>query len=670
MSVALCMIVRDEAEILPRCLRSVRDLIDTWVICDTGSTDDTRAVIEAELEGIPGALHDTPWVDFGHNRSLLLELARGRADYLLLLDADHTVLQRAALSNLTADAYHLREVGSLDYAVIRLVRGDRKWWYEGSTHEYIATDGRFVEEPLDDLLIEHHADGASRERKFLRDVGLLKRDLADDPENGRSVFYLAQTYRDLGRTQLAIEHYLRRSRMGGWEEEAFYAQFQAGALLIDEVDFEIGVAALLQAWQMRPSRAEPLHALARAHRLRSQHDLAELFAGRGLELDYPSDVLFIHRSVYEWGLALERGLALAGLARYDEARSELEAIVEAGEAPDEVEGEVLTALEELPGSRAGRRARAADEPVRLATVAPSLRIGEVKLDVTPDWPAFNPSIAPDGDGFRLVVRTANYFISAGVVHEEGVLHNINYLVTLDADLAVTAIEPIVDPPGGGPRRYPSRIQGYEDMRLFELDGEWYASATVCDLNPVERREMALLRFDGARISRVTKLLGPDERRHEKNWMPFVRGDQLAFVYSSRPTLVLEADAASGRTRTLVKARGPAVAERFRGSSQGVRVDGGHLFVVHETMVHRAAVQYVHRFALLDDDLSLAGVSAPFSFTSDRVEFCAGMAARGDELVISFGVSDVAAGLAVMDVRQALSMLEPVRRGSVRSGEQP
>ena len=75
---------------------------------------------------------------------------------------------------------------------------------------------------------------------------------------------------------------------------------------------------------------------------------------------------------------------------------------------------------------------------------PGLQIGEIKLDVRPAWPCFNPSIARDGDGFRMIVRTANYEIERGVRHAEGILQNINYLVELDAALAVTNIKPIVD----------------------------------------------------------------------------------------------------------------------------------------------------------------------------------------------------------------------------------
>ncbi len=309
-SICLCMIVRDEAAVIERCLRSVRGLIQTWVICDTGSTDRTRDLIGGALEGVPGELHQCQWVDFGHNRTELMERAYGKADYLLLLDADMTVsYEESHIRAITADSYLLLHKESPEYWVKRLVRGDRRWRFVGATHEYITTDGTEETEKLDAIVIDHHADGGTRPEKFQRDLALLAGEIERDPHDARSVFYLAQTYRDLDRLQEAIELYRRRVSMEGWDEEVFYSQYQVGVLSERAGDHERAVVALLEAWEIRPARAEPLYELAWMLRARRQHHAAHMIAARGIGIPVPDDTLFVHRWVYEWGLLFEYSIA-------------------------------------------------------------------------------------------------------------------------------------------------------------------------------------------------------------------------------------------------------------------------------------------------------------------------------------------------------------------------
>ena len=86
----LNMIVRDESHVITECLDSVSSFIDYWIICDTGSEDDTARIIENYFQekGIPGELHHHEWRDFGSNRTRALDLVRGKAEYAWVIDAD------------------------------------------------------------------------------------------------------------------------------------------------------------------------------------------------------------------------------------------------------------------------------------------------------------------------------------------------------------------------------------------------------------------------------------------------------------------------------------------------------------------------------------------------------------------------------------------------------
>ncbi|MFJ3586296.1 glycosyltransferase [Streptomyces sp. NPDC090127] len=299
------MIVKNEARVIERCLAAVRDLVDTWVISDTGSTDGTQELIRTALDGIPGELHEEPWVNFGHNRSLNVSRARGRADYLLLLDADLVLRQDGPLPPLTADAYLIRHEGPLEYRIKRLVRGDLPWRYEGVTHEYLTADQDHVQQNLDALVVEDHADGGSRHGKFARDLRLLGAELERDPGNVRTVFYLAQTLRDLGRTAEAITLYERRAAMGGWAEEVSYALLQAGVLRAESGDWPAAMDTLTRAWDARPQRLEACYELASRLRLRGRHHAAHAIVSAVVDREQPDDLLFVQPWVYRWGLLFE-----------------------------------------------------------------------------------------------------------------------------------------------------------------------------------------------------------------------------------------------------------------------------------------------------------------------------------------------------------------------------
>jgi glycosyltransferase involved in cell wall biosynthesis len=328
------MIVKNEAAVIERCLDSVRGLIDYWVVSDTGSTDGTQELVAKALGAVPGELHEEPWVDFGHNRSLNLAHARGKADYLLLVDADMVVRRIGELPRLTADSYLLRHSGNVEYRIKRLIRGDMPWHYVGSTHEYLACDQPEREENLDALVIDHFADGGSRADKFKRDARLLTAELRRDPNNARAVFYLAQTRRDLGEHTAAIELYERRARMGGWSEEVYFSLLQIGELKADARDWPGGMDALIKAWEFRPERLEALYELASRLRLRREYRAARAFASAGIGRRQPDDLLFIRPWVYRWGLLFEYSISTYWIGDYVGSLRACEELLALPELPD------------------------------------------------------------------------------------------------------------------------------------------------------------------------------------------------------------------------------------------------------------------------------------------------------------------------------------------------
>ncbi len=326
-TICLNMIVKNEEHVIIDALRCAAPLVDTWVIVDTGSTDRTCEVVKEFFEkaGIPGELYTRPWKDFGTNRTEALRLARPRADYAWVMDADDVVVGDLGFGDLGLDAYMLRFGQDFRYWRTQLFSSVRPWRFVGAVHEYATCeDGPYTQARIDGTYHVESRRLGDRNRaanKYPRDCALLEEALEADPHDARSVFYLAQSWFDAGDREKALDRYLQRAAMGGFNEEVFYSLLRAARCMQDlGHPFERVLSTLLSAHQTRPTRAEPLFELARHYRLAGEHHLAYLFAKRGCEIPFPEgDCLFVFKDAYDFKLPDELSIAAYWTGRYRES---------------------------------------------------------------------------------------------------------------------------------------------------------------------------------------------------------------------------------------------------------------------------------------------------------------------------------------------------------------
>lgn len=651
--ICLSMIVRDESAVIERCLTAALPLLDAAVICDTGSTDATAALAQALFAArrIPVEVCHHQWRDFGANRTAAIGEARRvvaalgwplAQTFWLFLDADLEVVLDAPFdrASLAADAIALRQrSGPLSCWNLRLARASLEWSAIGRTHERYTCPTEPPVTRLSSLWIRDHGDGGSKAAKVSRDIAWLSEQLDETPDDPRTLFYLAQSYRAGGDPLKALLLYRRRTAIPVHPEERWYSTLSMAQILGDAGHVEAATAALMEAAALDPGRAEPLYELSRLHLRHGRRDEAIAFAEQGQAKPVPVDRShFVHDDVYEYKLDLQLAEAAAGVASHAERG--------------------VGACERVALSRKAPPA-AVDEARRIA-VRYARPIGGMEfLPLQPALPApyrpCNPSIVRTADGYVVVCRAVNYEqrrLHYRSLDGDGVYRTRNVLMRMDEAFQVQEeVELTID-------EAPSRqalVRGLEDCRLVASGDDLFLTCATVDRHPSGLVHQSICRIDPrGRVLAHRPLVGPLDGSPQKNWLPFVTdAGALHALHSYDPLTVLRLSSDTGTYSVAGQMPSRANAGGWRGSAgplawPAVLPDrrGRQIVLVHEAVRRQAADSvwervYLHRFVEYDTDFRLTRVSRPFTFAHNGVEFACGMAPTHDglALIVAVGVED-------------------------------
>lgn len=281
-TIVLTMLTKNEEHRVLDALESAKGLFDKVLIHDSGSTDETRSVIEKWCwkNGISEfRFIDTEWQGFAAARNALLEDGRKMADYMLLMDADETFERKnpdTTWPPLQMDIHVMHYGGKYDVGQPRLIRSNFPCWFEGSTHAAMTWHQQARGVDVTDPIIEHHGDFTHGDGdvydRLRRDVEALTHDIETDPDPqavAHQMFMRAKTYEGLGEWGNARADYEARLAFndegidGMPAEQRFYARYRLGVMLIEHFnEFAEGCDALMTAWMERPKRVESIRALA------------------------------------------------------------------------------------------------------------------------------------------------------------------------------------------------------------------------------------------------------------------------------------------------------------------------------------------------------------------------------------------------------------------------
>ena len=686
------MIVKNESRIIERLLESVLPMIDCYCICDTGSTDNTVEIIETFFQNkqIPGKIVREPFRDFGYNRTFALEECDKMEgiDYVLLMDADMVLqndsdkineIKRQLWHHL---AHHVLQGSEKFYNKnVRFVKHRSGMSYWGVTHEYVKVPdgtiyGIFTK---DQLFILDVGDGGSKSDKFERDVRLLTDALIREPNNDRYTFYLANSLRDSGRTQEAIDMFKKRIKLGGWNEEIWHSWYSIGNCYKTLGNDDMAIVSWLEAYENFPERLENLYKIINMYREKGQNKLAYHFYRMTdtLRTKYPQkDYLFLEKDIYDYKLDYEMSIIgyYCNEDQYDLPKLCIQVLCYP-QIEQWMENNILS---------------------NYKFYAPKLmEYGSVCEDFTENtdkapygFHSSTPSIVTLDKTIITNVRYVNYHIDdkGGYVQKENiesknVLHMIGRRLGIQHDKTLD-----------------NNYVGLEDMRLISHENILFYNANRALSNQIFVIEHGEIDIETGKTKNSVLLHRTDQNNIEKNWVLFSEKNNLLTpeqaclrrslhlsalkmpkvtlpfnsfialrtatpfresallmrkgvkcIYKWHPLIIGDIDQRDGLFTDTHVIETPSCFKYFRGSTNGVHVDNEIWFICH-IVSYEDRRYYYHVFVVLNaDTYEIVRFSRFFTFERENVEYTLGFIYMADRDVFRIGYSTMDRTTKMMEI---------------------
>ena len=262
-TISVCMIVKDEEDVLERALSSIKDIADEIIIVDTGSTDMTKEIAAKFTDKI----FDFEWCD-DFSKARNYSFSKATQDYCMWLDADDVLLEadqkelmklKETLSPETSVVMMRYNTGfdndgkpTFTYYRERLLRREDQFYWEGFVHEVISPRGKME---YSEIAITHRKIKAGNP---LRNIRMFK---AKEKEgilfSPREMFYYARElyyhkYYDEAITQ--FKKFLNTGK--GWRENNISACQFLGYCYHQKGEIREAVLSLLNSLCYDVPRAE------------------------------------------------------------------------------------------------------------------------------------------------------------------------------------------------------------------------------------------------------------------------------------------------------------------------------------------------------------------------------------------------------------------------------
>ena len=261
-TISLCMIVKNEEDVIARCLESVKDVVDEIIIVDTGSTDQTKEIVKKFTDKI----YDFKWVNhFAKARNFAF--SKATKDYQMWLDADDIMTDREREkflklkkildphTDIVTFKYHTHfdEAGNptLTSTRERLFKREKNFQWNDAIHEYILMSGQIVHA---DIAISHKKIHSSGDRNLKIYTSMIEEGKEFTP---RETYYYARELMDHGRPAEAILQFSKFLEDGqGWFEDNIATCFNLSRCLKQVARRDKVLSTLFKSFEYDTPRAE------------------------------------------------------------------------------------------------------------------------------------------------------------------------------------------------------------------------------------------------------------------------------------------------------------------------------------------------------------------------------------------------------------------------------
>ena len=664
--ICLNMIVKNESKIIIRLLETVLPLIDTYCICDTGSTDNTIDTIQTFFDNVnmAGKIVNEPFRNFEYNRNYALNECYGmdNADYILFLDADMTLHINKDTSvhnfkqSMNKDAYYLLQGNDkFHYQNLRIIKNTGKFSYWGVTHEYIQTpdDTTIYRIPKSIMFINDIGDGGAKADKFIRDIRLLKDGLEKNPNNDRYTFYLANSYKDSHQYENAIETYKKRIELKGWIQEVWYSYYCIGLCYKELNEMEKAIFYWLEGYNRLPERIENLYEIIHYYRNNQKYVLVDVFynmAVKSRNSINEENQLFLKKDIYDYKIDYE--FSITGFYSNQQNIDMVKVFMRVLNYPldNNIRSNVLSNYKFYTKSLFDMKQPETKNVKTICDVSCANKYQNL----------FNctPSICYSENNDKLYVNTrfVNHFIdnTGSYLYKDnsGNLTKNNNIITKN----IISVFDITNEEWTKEKEFELEYNtkqdgvyiGLEDVRLLSN------SMGVC-FNANRGISYGKIMIETGSIDmnshKATSSLVTKDKSHavEKNWVLFNTAlERVKVIYNWFPLTIGEyiqdKDTATDINTTFFTTntiQTPSIFKIMRGSTNGVTINNEIWFITH-LVSYEQKRHYYHVFVVLDvDTFKVKRYSIPFTFEKKHIEYTLGFVfdKKTDNFLIGYSTMD-------------------------------